>query len=97
MQNVQLKTQSELLHMNAFTHTTTKTNENTEFVQLYLVAAADALPEISTAVVSAGVSFDEHLSHTNTSCIPKCSHTVFLSLSVLSCQQAISMRSNVRE
>jgi hypothetical protein len=37
----------------------------------YPVAAADALLEIGTASISADLSLDEHLSKTNTSCVPK--------------------------
>jgi hypothetical protein len=42
-----------------------------EFLQPYPVVVADALREIGTAVISAVLSLDEHLSQTNTSCVPK--------------------------
>jgi hypothetical protein len=46
-------------------------NGNIKFLQTYPVIAADALLEITTAVISAVLSLDEHLSRTNTSCVPK--------------------------
>jgi hypothetical protein len=49
-----------------------ETNGNIEFLQPYPVVAADALFEIGTAVISAVLSLDKHLSQTNTSCAPKC-------------------------
>jgi hypothetical protein len=48
-----------------------ETSGSIEFLQPYPVVAADALFEIGTAVISAILSLDEHLSHTNTSCVPK--------------------------
>jgi hypothetical protein len=48
-----------------------ETNGNIEFLQPYPIVAADALLEIGTAVISAVLSLDEHLSQTNTSCVPK--------------------------
>jgi hypothetical protein len=48
-----------------------RTNGNTEFLQPYSVVAADALLEIGTAVISAVLSADEHLSQTDFSCVPK--------------------------
>jgi hypothetical protein len=47
-------------------------NGSIEFLQTYLVVAVDALLEICTAVISALLPFHEHLSQTNTSCVPKC-------------------------
>jgi hypothetical protein len=52
--------------MNPFTHKTTKPME-----VFNPVVAADALLEIGTAVISAVLPLDEHLSETNTSCAPK--------------------------
>jgi hypothetical protein len=49
-----------------------ETSGNTEFLQPYLIAAADALLEIGTAMIPAVLSLDEHFPQTNTSCIPKC-------------------------
>jgi hypothetical protein len=46
-------------------------NGNIEFLQPYSVFAVDALLEIGTALISAVLSLDEHLSQTNTSCVPK--------------------------
>jgi len=57
--------------MNRFTHKEDKTNGNIEFLQPYPVVAADALLEIGTAVIPAFLSFDEHLSQKNISCVPK--------------------------
>jgi hypothetical protein len=55
-----------------------ETNGNIEFLQPYPVVAADALLEISTAVISSGLSLDEHLSKKNTSCVPKfCYQSVY--------------------
>jgi hypothetical protein len=39
-------------------------NSNTKFLQLHPTVAADALPEIRTAVISAVLLRDEHLSQT---------------------------------
>jgi hypothetical protein len=49
-----------------------ETNHNIEFLQPCPGVAADALLEIGSAVISAVVSLDEHLSQTDTSCVPKC-------------------------
>jgi hypothetical protein len=58
-----------------------ETNGNIEFLQPYPVVAADALLEIGTAVISAGLSLDEHLSQTNTSYVPKfCYQSVYCCL-----------------
>jgi hypothetical protein len=46
-----------------------ETFDNIEFLQPYPVVAADTLPEISTAVISAVSSLDEHLSQTGTFCV----------------------------
>jgi hypothetical protein len=43
-----------------------ETSGNIEFLQLYPVIAVDALLEIGTAIISAVLSLDEHLSQTNT-------------------------------
>jgi hypothetical protein len=40
-------------------------------LQPYPVVAADSLLEIGSALISAVLSLDEHLSQTNTSCVPK--------------------------
>jgi hypothetical protein len=45
-----------------------ETNGNIEFLQPYPVVAADALLETGTALNSAVLSLDKHLSQTNTSC-----------------------------
>jgi hypothetical protein len=73
---IQYETQTQLLHMNPFTHQTTKhmpvlnSCSSTPLLQLML--------EIGTAVISADLSFIEHLSQTNTSCIPKfCYQSVY--------------------
>jgi hypothetical protein len=58
--------------MNPFTQKNDETNGNIEFLQKYPVVAANALLEIGTAVISAVLSLDEHLSQINTSCVPKC-------------------------
>jgi hypothetical protein len=56
-----------------------KTNSSIEFLQSYPVVEADALLEIGTAVISAVLSLDEHLSQTNTSCVPKfCYQSVYV-------------------
>jgi hypothetical protein len=44
---------------------------NFEFLQLHPAVAADALPQIGTAVVSAVMSLYEHLSQAYTFCVPK--------------------------
>jgi hypothetical protein len=49
-----------------------ETNGNIEFLQPYPVVAAEALLEIGTAVISAVLSLDEHLSQTNTYSVLKC-------------------------
>jgi hypothetical protein len=71
--------QSWLLRMNHFTHKTKQpVTDNIEFLQPYPVVAVDALLEISTALNSAVLSFDGHLSQTNTSCVPKfCYQSVY--------------------
>jgi hypothetical protein len=48
-----------------------ETSGNTEFLQTYPVVTVDALHEIGTAVISAFPSLDEHLSQTDTYCVPK--------------------------
>jgi hypothetical protein len=78
---------------------------NIKFLKPYPVVAADALLEIDTAVISAVLSLDEHLSQTNTSCVPKlcyqsvycCLIRYFLFRMRHEHQQTVSMRSNVRE
>jgi hypothetical protein len=61
-------------------------NGNIEFLQPFPVVASDALIEIGTAVISAVLSLDEHLSQTNTSCVPKfCYQSVYCYHSVLPC------------
>jgi hypothetical protein len=58
-----------------------ETNGNIEFLQPYPVVAADALLEIGTAIISALLSLDEHLSQTNTSCVTKfCYQSVYCCL-----------------
>jgi hypothetical protein len=58
-----------------------ETNGSIEFLQPYPVVAADALLEIGTAVISAVLSLDEHLSQTDTSCVPKlCYQSVYCCL-----------------
>jgi hypothetical protein len=64
--NATLTTTHEYLHQR-----NDETFGNIEFLQPYPVVAADALLEIGTAVISAVLSLDEHLSQTNTSCVPK--------------------------
>jgi hypothetical protein len=51
--------------------TSRKTNGNIKFMQLYPAVAGDTLLEIGTAVISAVLSLNEHLSHTNTTCVLK--------------------------
>jgi hypothetical protein len=46
-------------------------NSNIEFLQPYPSIAGDELLEIGTAVISAVLSLDEHLSQTNTYCVPE--------------------------
>jgi hypothetical protein len=64
--------------------------------------AVDALLENGTAVISAVLSLDEHLSQTNTCCAPKfCYHSVLLCRDARCWmlheqQETISMRSNIR-
>jgi hypothetical protein len=50
-----------------------KTNVNSELLQPYtiVVAAADALLEIGTAISSSVLSLDVHLSLADDSCVPK--------------------------
>jgi hypothetical protein len=58
-----------------------ETNGNIELLQPYHIVAADALLENGAAVISAVLSLDEHLSHTNTSCVPKfCYQSVYCRL-----------------
>jgi hypothetical protein len=55
-----------------------KTTKQIALLQPYPVVTADALLEIGTAVISAVLSLDEHLSQTNTSCVPKfCYQSVY--------------------
>jgi hypothetical protein len=54
-----------VLHMNPFTLKTTKP------MSIWILGA-DALLETGTAVISAVLSLDEHLSQTNTACVQKC-------------------------
>jgi hypothetical protein len=62
--------------MNIFTHKTTK--PMAIFNSCSHIVAADALLEIGTTVISAVLSLDEHLSQTNTSCVPKfCYQSVY--------------------
>jgi hypothetical protein len=66
IQNAKINTTHEPLHaLNG------ETNGNIEFLQPYPLVATDALFEIGTAVISDVLSLDEHLSQTNTSCVPK--------------------------
>jgi hypothetical protein len=83
-----------------------ETNGSIEFLQSYPVVAADALLEIGTAVISAVLSLDEHLSQTNNSCAPKfCYQSVYFCLiryflvriRIVKCFTNSSKRSNVRE
>jgi hypothetical protein len=46
-------------------------NGNIQYLHLYTMFAADTLLEIGTAMISAVLSLDEHLSQINTSCVPK--------------------------
>jgi hypothetical protein len=46
-------------------------NGSTEFMQPYIVFAGDALLAIDTAVISAVLSLDDHLSQADSSCVPK--------------------------
>jgi hypothetical protein len=48
--------------MNSFHAQNDKTNGNTEFLQLYTTVVADALLEISMAIISAALLLKEHLS-----------------------------------
>jgi hypothetical protein len=58
-----------------------ESNDSIGFLQPYPVVAADALLEISTSVISAVLSLDEHLSQTNTYCAPKfCFQSVYCCL-----------------
>jgi hypothetical protein len=61
-----------------------ETNANIEFLHQYPVVAVDALLDIGTVVVLAGLWLDEQLSQTNASCVPKL--CCMLSYSVLPCQ-----------
>jgi hypothetical protein len=81
--NTTLTTTHEHLHSQ-----NNETNGNIEFLQLYPVVAADALLEISILVISDVLLLDEHLSQTNTSCIPKFCYLfgVLLSYSEVPCQ-----------
>jgi hypothetical protein len=84
-------------------------NGNIESLQAYHVVAADALLEIGTAVISAFLSLDEHLSQTNTSCVPKfCYQSVYcfpiryflVRIRLLNASRTatdVSMRINIRE
>jgi hypothetical protein len=64
--------------MNPFMH---KTMNQWKFLQLYPIVAADALLEIGTAVISAVLSLDDHLSQTNTSSVPKfCYQSAYYSI-----------------
>jgi hypothetical protein len=95
--------------MNLFTQKKKdETNGNIGFLQPYSVVAADALSEIGTAVISAVLSLDEHLSQTHTSCVPKCCYQsmyccLIRYIVTTHCymlheqQQTISMRNNVCE
>lgn len=58
----------ETICMSPFTH---KINDSIEFFQTFPVVAADALLEIGTAVISVVLSLDEHMSQTDTTCVPK--------------------------
>jgi hypothetical protein len=54
--------------MISFTQKNDETKRNTEFLQPHPVAAVEALLEIGTMAV---LSLDEHLSQTNTPCVPE--------------------------
>jgi hypothetical protein len=70
--SVQLKTQPWLLHMNPFTHKTTKPMAILNSCsRIPLLQLRHCLKSVR-AVISAVLSLDEHLSQTNTSCVPKC-------------------------
>jgi hypothetical protein len=64
-----------------FTRTSSENEEtksNIEFLQQHSVFAADGLLEINTALNSAVLSLDEHLSQTNASRVPKfCYQSVY--------------------
>jgi len=62
--------------MNPLTHETTKSNGKIEFLQPYYIVSADALQGISTAVISAVLSIDAHLSQI----LPKCYQPVYCCL-----------------
>jgi hypothetical protein len=48
-----------------------ETNDSIKFLLPHPIVAADALLAIGTAVISAVLSLDEHLSQTDTSCVDK--------------------------
>jgi hypothetical protein len=97
--SVRSRTQSHLnlLNVNIFMHKTTK--------PAVRHLAADALLEISAAFISAVLSRDEHLSHTDTFFVLKvyCQSYSFIrdlflrKINSSEQQQTISMRSNVRD
>jgi hypothetical protein len=68
--------------------TNDETNDNIEFLQPYPVVAADALLEITTAVISAVLSLDEYLSQDTHFLCPEILLQVgaLLSYLVLPCQ-----------
>jgi hypothetical protein len=73
VQDVTLKTQFCPLNMNPFTRKAMKPTA----VKRCPAVAADALLEIGTAVISAVLSLDEHLSKIYTFCFPEvCYHLV---------------------
>jgi hypothetical protein len=53
-------------------HAQNEETNDIDFLQPYTVAAGDAPLEISTTVITAVLSLDEHLSQSNISCVPKC-------------------------
>lgn len=65
------KTQPQVLHLNPFTHRTTKPRAVSNSCSPISLVHLIALLEIGTAVTSAVVSLGEHLSQTNTSIDPK--------------------------
>jgi hypothetical protein len=71
-QGVSFKAQLYLALTNLFLHRTGETNVNIESLQPYPVVASDALLEVCEAVIGALRSLDEHMSQTNTCCVPEC-------------------------
>jgi hypothetical protein len=70
IQNVPFKTTLSITHECFYTQSD-KTSGSIEFFHPYAVVAADALFEIGMAIISALLSFIEHLLQINTSSVPE--------------------------